>query len=295
MDELSKIRDIIKQGRKKEAWNLLNQLLTANPKNEEAWLLAYSLARPESREKIIHKALSQIPGSESLRHALNKLDIGSSQAIETWNRPDKTSQKGTGRVAQLERLVIIVIVIFGCGLSFLIGSKFSRGQNPFFTESTRTPTTLPTVRFTSAPLPTTPATNQSFGKEIQYLDSHNPILKNFSTALGKFYNLHNDYERDHTIRVFQPWEDEMRETLLELQNYSSQLASLSPVPSTFSHYQELLIGLNQEIIETVKYYLGWLNDENSLEAALFRANQIDRYIGQMQYEIEDICSVTDCD
>lgn len=61
MGDLEKAEILINKGENKEAWNLLNQVLTKNPKNERAWLLAFNLAPASKRNAILEKAKVYLP------------------------------------------------------------------------------------------------------------------------------------------------------------------------------------------------------------------------------------------
>lgn len=61
MDDVRKIKALIDSGNKEEAWKRLNELLTNNPTNEAAWLLAYSLAEDSKKHLILNKASEYLP------------------------------------------------------------------------------------------------------------------------------------------------------------------------------------------------------------------------------------------
>lgn len=61
MEDLSAVNSLIDSGKRQEAWNLLNQILTANPAHKEAWLLAYSLVDETKKELLLQRARRHIP------------------------------------------------------------------------------------------------------------------------------------------------------------------------------------------------------------------------------------------
>lgn len=72
MEDLQRVRNLINSGERKQAWDLLNQALASNPRNENAWILAYELAKPDVRESIAQKALTYLPNSSKLNALIRK-------------------------------------------------------------------------------------------------------------------------------------------------------------------------------------------------------------------------------
>lgn len=120
MGDLRKANNLIKLGKKTEAWDLLNRVLTSNPENEAAWILAHELAKPDSRERLIHKALEFLPNSTSLQR-LSSPTASLSTAI---NKPKTLSErieahkgKEQARIDKLEtRYALLSFPLIGLAL-----------------------------------------------------------------------------------------------------------------------------------------------------------------------------------
>lgn len=89
MEDTIRVRRLINSGEKQLAWSLLNQILSDNPENEAAWVLAYELAKPEVREELIYKALKFLPNSPSLRKLTTTAEIPPTNI----NRPKTLSER----------------------------------------------------------------------------------------------------------------------------------------------------------------------------------------------------------
>lgn len=64
-DELKRAADLIRERKNVEAWNLLIQIVKANPKNDEAWVYLASVAPDlEKRQKCLEEALKHNPGNQ---------------------------------------------------------------------------------------------------------------------------------------------------------------------------------------------------------------------------------------
>ncbi|MBN1993690.1 MAG: hypothetical protein JW953_13395 [Anaerolineae bacterium] len=65
---------LIKSGQKQEAQQLLTQILTADPNNEQAWLWLSAAVSPDKRRYCLEKALSINPQNQQAQQALAMLD-----------------------------------------------------------------------------------------------------------------------------------------------------------------------------------------------------------------------------
>ncbi|MCW5875093.1 MAG: hypothetical protein KIS88_10650 [Anaerolineales bacterium] len=82
MENLDRVRDLVNSGKRKQAWDLLNQALASNPRNEDAWILAYELAKPDVRENIAQKALTYLPNSSKLAELAHGISFETRRKIE---------------------------------------------------------------------------------------------------------------------------------------------------------------------------------------------------------------------
>lgn len=107
MENLDRVRDLVDSGERKQAWDLLNQVLASNPTNEDAWILAYDLAKPDVRENIAQKALTYLPNSSKLDALARKRGAAASTRPESTVRPPfdlQTSGKSQGYQSLSQRL-----------------------------------------------------------------------------------------------------------------------------------------------------------------------------------------------
>lgn len=120
MEDLTKVRVLIDSGEKKLAWDLLNQILTVNPKNETAWILACELAKPEVKATLIHRALEFLPNSSLIRNLSNT----TADSFTSINKPKTLSErieahkrKEQVRIDQLEtRYALLWFPLIGLAL-----------------------------------------------------------------------------------------------------------------------------------------------------------------------------------
>lgn len=114
MNGINQIQLLINQGKRIEAWRLLNQLLTANPENEKAWLMAYELAQDSKKSALLEKAKKYLPADSAI--------FNQSSLPQSWLNLDedekpfseiKQSKQNTLKWPRFVFLVLGICIIFG--------------------------------------------------------------------------------------------------------------------------------------------------------------------------------------
>lgn len=66
MTDLAKVKRLVNDGDRKAAWKLLNHILSVDPANEQAWVLAHSLVNDSQKPLLLEKAREYLPKESSL-------------------------------------------------------------------------------------------------------------------------------------------------------------------------------------------------------------------------------------
>lgn len=284
MNELSKVRNLIQSGRKKEAWDLLNQVLTENPKNEAAWFLAHSLVQDTKRIVLLEKAKKYLPTDAAI--------FNQSTLSGFWRQETNPNSKSLKWIYRGLIGLVLFIVCAGIFIILVRNSTFA-----FFPASFIKPTAFPTQIVLSTPMlrPSPhPLATQALPSEVRYLDSLLPPLRDFIEALERFYQLDDALQLDETMINFQPWRIQVEDALVDIEHYGRELSRTSPVPSSFAIFNKILQDIGAEAEDLAYYYRISITTRPGWRAsALLNANNIHNYLDQlakilkqMQYPLE---------
>lgn len=139
MVDVTGIRELLSRGQKREAWNALNVILTREPQNEQAWLLALSIVRPSQRQKLYKKARIHVPDSQLIRNYQNKFINNKG----FYKRRESNSERQN--TAKLESLfgpfviagIALITIVFLVAL--IIGGLPASNKDEGFLQPTSTP------------------------------------------------------------------------------------------------------------------------------------------------------------
>lgn len=129
--QLEQAHQLIKQGSKKEARDIIMAVLQTERDNANAWvLLAFTITDPDKRNKAFHKALKLDPNNRTAKAALAKFDPPPTTSIIDIDddelptpKPAKAKQKATksgGGRRRLLRVSLLLIILIGGGAAALL-------------------------------------------------------------------------------------------------------------------------------------------------------------------------------
>lgn len=203
MENITHIRDLIDNERKQEAWEELNRILTANPSNEEAWLLAYELTADSNKSALLEKAKQYLPNDSAIFHT--------DTLLYSWLNEGGTKEKQSKKIS---RPLLLGLILGGCillyGIGFIVFRDYTirlSSQNGIsaFSSATITPHPSLTPVRTSTPSPTaTRSPIEAYRTYIAIDDvNKNPdkYIGQLVTFCGEIFNIEEDEEGD-IIQMF---------------------------------------------------------------------------------------------
>ncbi|MCW5875092.1 MAG: hypothetical protein KIS88_10645 [Anaerolineales bacterium] len=288
MTDLERAKGLIAQGEKDEAWGLLNKILTTNPANEAAWLLAYEIASESRKDAVLEKAGQYLPSNSLLFNNPLSPDIG---PLSTFS--DKSRLKSTHTL--IAGLFVLVILFCG-GASLIIFNSDAYAQlastptSPPTRTSTLipTPTTAPTRAPTATFIPAHTATYTALIEETRYLTETLVYVQRYENALNRFLGQHGQLNFAPSLYWNQAWRVSIIDTMITLAESAEDLARVSPVPTKFAGYHDSTVNLYNQTYAFMLFYANWLDGNSDGKDAIFYIENLNQAFSRMTRELEAI-------
>jgi hypothetical protein len=158
-ETLQKIIILLREKKQKQALELLAQLISEQPDNEEAWLLlGYTLDDPQKKNYAFQQVLKLNPNNDRAKKQLEKIGkqvaapTRRSSALEELPAPEMKSRM----VAVWATAMILLLIVALFIIAYIQGWGFSSQR---LSESAGKPNASATIRPTLTPRPTSTTTN----------------------------------------------------------------------------------------------------------------------------------------